>query len=273
MSQVLGGYFGDLNIARIFIEVGIRPILGDLPKKIRVADVGGGQGLLVTTVRDYLVDEGFEVEAYVVDSNPDFIKECERKNLKVSLADIRDCPLKDIELVIMRAVLHYNSVAHQYEILQAIKKLLSPSGKLVAQLLTGSTINCNLRKEIISLSSLGEGILNGYYNSQDFEDLSLMLNAIGFHSVSFMGPAPHLRWTLEQQWMRLNGPITSPFVTEEVKNNPAQFERFQLFKREVKAIINRYVDEFGIDSLNVDFANKENPVIQNDYQIFCCSNV
>jgi hypothetical protein len=73
--------------------------------------------------------------------------------------------------------------------------------------------------------------------------------------------------------MRFNGPITSPFTTEEVKNNPAQFERFQLFKRQVQAIINRYIDEYGIDTLNVDFADKENPVVQNDYRIFCCSNV
>ena len=81
MSQVLGGYFGDVRIAQSFVEIGIVPIQNQLPQKIRMADFGGGQGLLLSTVRDYLVSQGFEVEAYVVDSNPEFIKECEKKNL------------------------------------------------------------------------------------------------------------------------------------------------------------------------------------------------
>jgi predicted RNA methylase len=155
MTQVLGGYFGDVRIAQSFIEIGIVPIEDQLHQKIRIADFGGGQGLLLATVRDYLVAQGFEVEAYVVDSNPEFIKECKKKNLKVVFSDIRDCPLEGLDLVIMRAVLHYNAVNNQVKILNPVKNSLGASGKLVAQILTGSAINCQLRKDIISLPARG----------------------------------------------------------------------------------------------------------------------
>jgi hypothetical protein len=92
MSQVLGGYFGDVTIAQSFIEIGIIPILHQLPQKISMADFGGGQGGLLAIVRDYLVAQGFNVEAYVVDSNPEFLEACEKKNLKVEIPPIAVMP-------------------------------------------------------------------------------------------------------------------------------------------------------------------------------------
>jgi hypothetical protein len=272
MSQVLGGYFGDISIAQSFIEIGIVPIQNQLPKKIRMADFGGGQGLLLATVRDYLVAQGFTVEAYVVDSNPEFIKECEKKNLQVVSSDIRDCPLEGLDLIIMRAVLHYNAVHNQVKILNAIKNSLASSGKLVAQILTGSEINCQLRKDIISLPALGEEIFNGYYISQNFEQLEQMLQNIGFKTVKKMGAAPCLRWSLEDQWIRFNNTMsdTKPGLSEQPEDK-LKLEKFLLFKDQVNLIIQDYSERYGRDQLNIDFTDIENPIIQNDYQIYYCS--
>jgi SAM-dependent methyltransferase len=274
MDQVLGGYFGDVGIAQSFIEIGIAPIQHQLAKKIRIADFGGGQGLLLSIVRDYLVAQGFMVEAYVVDSNPEFIKECEKKNLQVVLSDIRDCPLEGLDLIIMRAVLHYNAVHNQIKILNGIKKSLAPSGKLVAQILTGSEINCSLRKEIISLPSLGEEIFNGYYICQHFEQLEQTLGNIGFATVEKMGAAPSLRWSLENQWVRFNGPLVdSKSGLYEQPEDKLKMEKFMLFKEQVNLIIQNYSERYGRDQLNIDFKDNLNPIIQNDYQIYCLTNV
>jgi SAM-dependent methyltransferase len=272
MSQVLGGYFGDASIAKSFIEIGILPIQHELPQKIRIADFGGGEGLLLAIVRDYLIAQGFTVEAIVVDSNPEFIKECEKKNLQVELSDLRDCQLEGLDLVIMRAVLHYNALHNQVKILNAVKKSLAPSGKLVAQILTGSEINCRLRKEIISLTSLGEEIYNGYYISQHFEDLDYMLQNIGFDTVKKMGAAPCLRWSLENQWIRFNGPLINPKSSSpEIYQDNLMMKKFYLFKEQVNTIIEDYTERYGRDQLNIDFTDNLNPIIQNDYLIYCCS--
>jgi SAM-dependent methyltransferase len=272
MSQVLGGYFGDTKIAESFIEIGILPIQHELPKKIRIADFGGGEGLLLAIVRDYLIAQGFTVEAIVVDSNPEFIKECEKKNLQVELSDLRDCQLEGLDLVIMRAVLHYNALHNQVKILNAVKKSLAPSGKLVAQILTGSEINCQLRKEIISLTSLGEEIYNGYYISQHFEDLEHMLQDIGFDTVKKMGAAPCLRWSLENQWIRFNDPLINPKSSSpEIYQDNLMMKKFYLFKEQVNTIIEDYTERYGRDQLNIDFTDNLNPIIQNDYLIYCCS--
>jgi SAM-dependent methyltransferase len=272
MSQVLGGYFGDTKIAESFIEIGILPIQHELPKKIRIADFGGGEGLLLAIVRDYLIAQGFTVEAIVVDSNPEFIKECEKKNLQVELSDLRDCQLEGLDLVIMRAVLHYNALHNQVKILNAVKKSLAPSGKLVAQILTGSEINCQLRKEIISLTSLGEDIYNGYYISQHFEDLEDLLQDIGFDTVKKMGAAPCLRWSLENQWIRFNGPLINPKSSSpEIYQDNLMMKKFYLFKEQVNTIIEDYTERYGRDQLNIDFTDNLNPIIQNDYLIYCCS--
>jgi SAM-dependent methyltransferase len=272
MSQVLGGYFGDTKIAESFIEIGILPIQHELPKKIRIADFGGGEGLLLAIVRDYLIAQGFTVEAIVVDSNPEFIKECEKKNLQVELSDLRDCQLEGLDLVIMRAVLHYNALHNQVKILNAVKKSLAPSGKLVAQILTGSEINCQLRKEIISLTSLGEDIYNGYYISQHFEDLEDLLQDIGFDTVKKMGAAPCLRWSLENQWIRFNGPLINPKSSSpEIYQDNLMMKKFYLFKEQVNTIIEDYTEIYGRDQLNIDFTDNLNPIIQNDYLIYCCS--
>lgn len=272
MSQVLGGYFGDVTNAQSFIEIGIIPILHQLPQKISIADFGGGQGFLLAIVRDYLVAQGFNVEAYVIDSNPEFLEACEKKNLKVVFSDIRDCTLEGLDLVIMRAVLHYNAVHNQVKILNAIKKSLGSSGKLVAQILTGSEINCQLRKEIIALPSLGEEISNGYYISQHFELLEQTLQNIWFYTVEKMGAAPCLRWSLENQWIRFNGPLEDSISgLSEQSADRLKMEKLQLFKDDANAIIQDYSERYGRDQLNIDFTDNLNPIIQNDYQIYCCS--
>ena len=116
-------------------------------------------------------------------------------------------PVDSFDLVIMRAVLHYNSHADQIEILKSLQQTLAPSGKLVAQILTGSPMNCSLKLDLISQKTLGDDIHTGYYNCHTFDELRQMLNSIGFASVQLMGSAPDLKWTLEQQWTRFNGLI------------------------------------------------------------------
>lgn len=273
MSQVLGGYFGDPHVAEAFVETGIKPLFSSLPAIVKMADVGGGQGLLASIVRDVLTENGHQVEAFVIDSNPDFLEECNKKGLRGLQCDIRDSPVGDFDLVIMRAVLHYNSHADQIEILKSLQQTLAPSGKLVAQILTGSPMNCNLKLDLISQKTLGEDIHAGYYNCHTFDELRQMLNSIGFASVQLMGAAPDLKWTLEQQWTRFNG-----LINDEPRGGEGPFAQtiktklFEQFREDSLQIITTYIEQYGEDEINVDFTDAKTPVIHNNYQIYCCVN-
>jgi len=273
ISQVLGGYFGDFQVAQSFVEVGIKPLLGSLPSNVKMVDVGGGDGLLASMVRDFLTDNGHHVEAFVIDSNPDFVSECAKRGLRGLECDIRDDPLKNFDLIIMRAVLHYNSHADQIEILKSLRKTLAPSGKLVAQILTGSAVNCKLKVDLISQKALGCDIHRGYYNCHSLDELTKMLSSIGFASVNLLGAAPDLKWTLEQQWVRFNGDIN-----EEPRGGSGPFAHipkttlFELFRVGSLRIISDFIEKYGSEQVKVDSADSGNPIIRNDYQIFCCEN-
>jgi hypothetical protein len=150
---------------------------------------------------------------------------------------------------------------------------LAPSGKLVAQILTGSAINCNLKVDLISQKTLGDDIHRGYYNCHSFDELAKMLSSIGFASVNLLGAAPDLKWTLEQQWMRFNGEIN-----EEPRGGSSPFAYipkttlFELFRVGSLRIISDFIEKYGSEQVKVDFADSGNPIIKNDYQIFCCEN-
>jgi len=48
-------------------------------------------------------------------------------------------------------------------------------------------------------------------------------------------------------------------------------KKFYLFKEQVNRIIEDYIERYGRDQLNIDFTDNLNPIIQNDYLIYCCS--
>ena len=50
-----------------------------------------------------------------------------------------------------------------------------------------------------------------------------------------------------------------------------KMEKFLLFKALVNSTIQDYSERYGRDQLNNDFTDNENPIIQNDYQIYCCT--
>ena len=58
----------------------------------------------------------------VVDNNKGFVKEAEKRDLKTIEANLaNDIPLKEIDLAIMRNVLHYNSLEDIKKFLQMLR--------------------------------------------------------------------------------------------------------------------------------------------------------
>jgi len=145
ISKVHGGYFADQKHVDEFVKIGIVPIIGNFQKLVRCADFGGGQGHLSKGVKDYLEHAGFKAEVLVADANEKYLNLANESGLDTRLCNLEDCNFSNLDLIIMRAVLHYNIPVNQRRILENIFKSLKPGGYLVHQNSSGNKENCELR--------------------------------------------------------------------------------------------------------------------------------
>lgn len=130
ISKVHSGYFSNKKNAEAFCEVGIKPILSKLPKLIKIVDIGGGEGFLTNHVEKYLTKRGFQVNAYVLDANKYYLEKAKSHGLKTILSSIQNSNVKDADLIIARAFIHYNSKNNQQKLLDKIFSSLKIGGFL-----------------------------------------------------------------------------------------------------------------------------------------------
>mgnify|MGYP001563026655 FL=1 len=109
------------NIKR-FIEIGLDSIIEKLPENLNAVDLGGAGGRLAEGVKKELEEKGKHSQFTVIDNNKGFVKEAEKRELKTIEANLaNDIPLKEIDLAIMRNVLHYNSLEDIKKFLQMLR--------------------------------------------------------------------------------------------------------------------------------------------------------
>ncbi|MFA6432211.1 MAG: class I SAM-dependent methyltransferase [Candidatus Paceibacterota bacterium] len=113
ISKVHGGYFADPKNIAMFVKLGIAPIARNIPKIVKYVDFGGGQGHLTIGVKTYLESMGFSVNAVVADANDKYLSLAKERGLQTKMCNLEDCDLPDLNLVTMRAVLHYNTTDNQ----------------------------------------------------------------------------------------------------------------------------------------------------------------
>jgi hypothetical protein len=266
----MGGYFGSEAVAEAFIQIGVRPLLPRFGTRVRMADFGGGQGFLAARVRDFLTAQGFQVQAVVVDANPDFLRVAASAGLEAVQAELSQFQAEEpFDLVIMRAVLHYNPYPKMVGILRAVRNCLADDGVLLEQTLSGTVASCNLRREIVSLPSLGERIADGYYNFNPFVQVPELMSDAGFSRHELLGMAPDLVWTLGEQWQRFNrADLETLWDIGSVQLHAWRARQEAVFCQAAIALIESYESVFGLNQINVDMTDRANPQIHNAYPIY-----
>jgi SAM-dependent methyltransferase len=203
IGKVFGGYFSDSTNAQSFLDLGIKPILDDLPKNIKYSDFGGGEGYLGKFVSDFLKKNGKKADTLIVDANSEYLKKAKKLGLKTKLANLQDVKLLNFDLITMRAVNHYNPLKEQIKILENAHNSLKKGGYLISQISTGNKANVNMRNLIKNklLKLTGEGEPYEWVTTKKYIQI---LKSSGFKWIKPVGYAPPGKWALEEQWERYN---------------------------------------------------------------------
>ncbi|KVL13220.1 class I SAM-dependent methyltransferase [Burkholderia ubonensis] len=144
-------FFGSTAEADRFVDDAVLPNVAWGRDPLRVADFGGGQGLLADRCARALRARGAVVRAGVVDANPTFAAFARARGLDVAESDIGCYEGEPVDIALMRLVLHYNPASAQRTILTNVCRHVSDDGLLVLQFETGDTAACELRNRIAAL--------------------------------------------------------------------------------------------------------------------------
>lgn len=144
-------FFGSVAEADRFVRAAILPNLGGLRRRVRLLDLGGGQGLLAAHCAGVLSGLGYEPEGWVVDANPAFLSDARKRGLNTHEADIACYAGIPADIVLMRLVLHYNPQPAQPMILANACRHLVGGGLMALQLESGDKTACALRNRLAAL--------------------------------------------------------------------------------------------------------------------------
>ncbi len=272
IEKVFGGYFSDSKNIEDFIKIGIIPILPNLKKQrvVRVADFGGGAGNLARGVKKFLEKHFEKVEFIIVDANPDYLKQARGKGLSTINANLLEhCEKNKYNLIIQRAVLHYNeSNKKQEKILENIRKSLKKRGFFVSQLSTGTKENCQMRNEIVNQNGLlpdGGRRTHLWISTEEYLD---MLEKIGFPENKISGFAKNGSWVIEEMWDRFNDKTFKELrKREDVMGLENLHQRKKVFFQNSLKIIGKYTEKnsyetLGVENLTDDYrVNYQYPIV------------
>jgi len=266
IAKVHGGYFSNLKAAQTFVDQGIKSIINKLPRKIKLADYGGGQGFLTKVVANFLRSKGHTVDTFVVDANPGYLSVAKREGLQVHQCNLENCDFKEADLIIMRAVNHYNPIDKQIDLLKNARQALKNGCFLISQVSSGSEANCELRSMIVNLKSLGQAAAETSYHWTSIKEYSTLLKKAGFKNIKLVGYALDCQWTTEEQWDRFHKKEKAA-AKGDAKKLAGIHRRRIIFINEAYAIIDEFESKYGCKELGLAFKDNGEAIIKYKYPI------
>lgn len=268
ISKVHGGYFGNPENADKFVEVAVASIEKSLPQELSYFDFGGGEGLLTNTVKTFLEKRGHTVKAGVLDANPVYSKKVAEKGLEFINSDIFNSGLSNLDLITMRAVLHYNVEDKQLPLIKKIYSQITPGGFLIHQISAGSKLNAILRSTIVNFLSLGRVKGKESYHWVSVDEALELHKRAGFRSVKLAGYAPSAAWGPHEQWDRFH----QKELEEAEKNNDKEkiqdiLKRKEIYFNESNALIKEYLKKYGSKETGIEEIEKGKYLIHYVYPI------
>jgi hypothetical protein len=259
IGKIFGGYFNSLKNAKSFIKIGITPHTSLLSKDLKFADFGGGDGFLTKEVKTYLKKQKKTVDGIVLDGNPFSLEQAFKRGFVTIETALEDVNIKNFDLIIMRAVLHYNSLDIQRKILQRVKEALNSKGLFIHQLSSGDIYNVRLRNALAQLPALERTKKQGgiYFTTE--EEYISLCKSIGL-STKLIGYAPGDSWTLEEMYERFHPEVKKMSQEQKMKN-----KRRNTYLKEAKELILRYKTTTPIQGVEI---KKDTIAISRKYPIF-----
>ncbi len=250
ISKVHGKYFSNRKNAEIFCKIGIKPITQKLPKRIKLVDMGGGEGFLTNYVKKYLVENGFKVDAYVLDANKYYLNKAKSHELKTILSSIQDSNIKDADLIIARVFIHYNSKKNQQKLMNKIFSSLKIGGFFVHQMSSGSKENCKLRSDLVNLRSLKRAAPNQQYNWLSENECLEIMKKSGFKNNIIAGYAPENSWSPQEVWDRFNKKRFDKTKENHIKNLLEKNKT--IFLSQANKLIEKYMSKYKNKNIKID---------------------
>lgn len=227
-------YYSSQENAKRFIKIGIEPKLHLLPQEIKLADFGSGDGFLTEAVIRYLETQGRTVHATAIDGSEKELKVAQKRGLRTEQGNLEELNYSEVfDLVIMRAVLHYNSYDAQSRIIDKIMQALKPNGIFINQLSSGDLPNVKLRNSLNHLLSLGRTKNYEYphiITEQEYKDLCISKN----FPTEFLDYAPPNYLTPESMFNRFKNKA----ITEKTKSRYILEQ--SKFKEQFLNVVSRY---------------------------------
>lgn len=228
-------YYSSQEKARRFIEIGIEPILHLLPQEIELADVGCGDGFLTETVIKYLQNQGRLVHATAIDGNTEELKKAQKRGLHTEQGNLEELNYSKVfDLIIMRAVLHYNSYDAQSRIIEKVKQALVPNGIFINQVSSGDLSNVKLRNTLNHLPSLGRTKDYEFPHFITRQEYLNLCRSKKFPTI-FLKDAPPNYLTPESMFDRFHPEVQT--MSEEEKK---QYLPRTIFKKDFLKVVERY---------------------------------
>lgn len=259
IGKVFKGYFSSPVNAKTFTQIGLPHIASILPAELKLADFGGGDGYLTCEVKNFLEKHNKIVEGIVIDGNPNFLEEAAKKGFITLEASLEETKLKNIDLIIMRAVLHYNSKAVQKKILRKVKSALTNEGIFIHQLSSGDYYNVQLRNKIAHLPSLKRINDTGDIHFTTVDEYLALCKSVNL-STKLIGYAPESSWTLEEMFDRFH-----PETQGMTKEQKSDYRDRKSFLREAKELILHYKETTPIKGIEI---NNNTITVCHSYPIF-----
>lgn len=267
ISKVHGGYFSDRKNLDVFVKLGIDPIKNNFPKSLDYVDFGGGQGHLASYVKKYLEENRFTVKTTVADANNGYLELSKQKGLETKLCNLESASFIDIDLISMRAVLHYNTPVNQTAILKNVFNSLKKGGYFVHQNSSGNKENCELRSALVNIKELGRAGA-GHYHWVSEDEHKEMLKNVGFIDIVQAGYASPNAWGPVEQWERFNSDKTKKAVEVcDIKLFSELETRKKVYLDKAYALIKEYCDKYGKEYLGVKENSRGEVVIEYLYPI------
>ena len=267
ISKVHGGYFASQENIRVFDELGIGRIVEHLPHEMFYVDFGGGQGLLAGPTRQYLEKKGHVVEAIVADGNQMYLNKAGSLGLETVLCNLEDFEKTDVDLITMRAVLHYNPPEKQLLILESARRALNEDGYLVHQVSSGSDANSELRSAVVNIPELGRSGAGRYHWTSINETMELHKQA-GFSTTELVGFAPPNSWGPEEQWERFNGERLKKAIASNDTDMISSIEAdHRTYLKRANLIIEDFFRRFGEKETGIERLANGSYIIHYQYPI------
>lgn len=267
ISKVHGGYFSNPENTRQFCEIGLVPIQAHLPSSLLYIDAGGGEGFLCQSVLEYLQRVGYVVGAIVADGNQQYLDRAQARKLKTVLCNLEDGPFTGVDLITMRAVLHYNTPERQVAILRSMYQALKEGGYLVHQVSSGSDVNSKLRSAIVNIPELGRAGAGNYHWTSLNETIDLHTRA-GFLSTELVGYAAPASWGPVEQWDRFNRKRFEDAQAREDVQAVAEIEQTRLiYLEKANGLIAEYERDFDQQETGIEQQHDGSYLIHYQYPI------